>query len=342
MSLTQSATPAPTSAPTGTPTSSIPNEYNEHGMQAGVEDVFGFDAPEEPVNKTPEITTIVEDDSEIPTEQVDQSQDLENVETEPVKPVEPAKPTEPELKLYAEKFKTVQDLKNSFIELGGDPAEFGDNTQLLEQAYQTRQREYSRVRADIAHQNQVQNTAPQKTVEQILQESFQGVDPTKFETPQQMWEAMMNGFGTALNQVQAQVAKPVQGISPQEMTKQIKTVEAIAELERLAPIIKTNKMVRDNFAMHVRVLRDEGRMPMTPDGYQDLKKAYKDFVQGYSALLTESQKLFTDTTDAKELSTATNRDSATVNPAQQPKRNAGDALVDEILDYKTIYDKKYN
>lgn len=340
MSLTQPATPD--SAPTGTPTSSIPNQYNEHGMQAGVEDVFGFDAPEEPANETPEITTIVEDEADLPTEQPDESQDLENVEEQPVKPVEPAKPVETELKLYADKFKTAQDLKNSFIELGGDPAEFGDNIQLLEQAYQIRQREYSRVRADIAHQNQNPAPAPQKTVEQILQESFQGVDPTKFKTPQQMWEAMMNGFGTALNQVQAQVSQPVQGISPQDMARHVKTVEAISELERLAPIIKTNKMVRDNFAMHIRVLRDEVRMPTTPDGQQDLKKAYKDFVQGYSALLSDSQKAFTDTADAKALSTATNRDSAPGNPAQQPKKDPGDALVDEILDYKRTYDKKYN
>lgn len=337
MSLTQPATQD--SAPTGQPTSSIPNEYNESGMQSGVDDVFAFDAPEETVEQTPDVTTIVEDDSTLP----DQTQDLENIETEPVKSVvEPVKPAEQtELKLYADKFKTTQDLKNSFIELGGDPAQFGDNIQLLEQAYQIRQREYSRVRADIAHQNQ---TPPpvQKTVEQILQESFQGVDPTKFETPQQMWEAMMGGFGKALNEVQANQPVPQQGISPQDMAKHVRTVEAITNLESKVPRLKSDKLFRDSFAMHIRVLRDEGRMPMTPDGHQDLNGAFKNFVQGQSAIIEEANKAFEATNDAKTLSTATNRDSAPGNPAQQPRKNAGDALVDEILDYKAEYDRKYN
>lgn len=349
MSLTQSATNPSAQPPSGEPTSSIPDNYDANGIQQVSDDVFGFDEPASEAPETPTVTTIHETDEEFeatqetteePTDETVQepNQDPEN----PQQPTaqEPAQP-QTELKMYANKFKSVQDLKNSFIELGGDPAKYGDNVQQLEEAYAIRQREYSRVRAEIAHPP-AQPAAPQKTVQELMQEQFGSVDPSKFQTPQEMWQAMMNGFGNVLNQVQAQQPQPQQGYSPQEVARHVKTVEAISELERLAPIIKTNKMVRDNFAMHIRVLRDEGRMPTTPDGQQDLKAAYKDFVQGYSALLSESQKSFTDTANAKQLSTATNQDTAQKNPAAAPKVSASDALVNEILDYKKEYDRKYN
>jgi len=345
MPITQPATP-----PTGEPTSAIPNEYDESGMQEVQDDVFAFDVEPAEQDTTPEITNIVDDPDQLPIEPENPENPnepdprLAEQPKAPVKPVEPVTPApQTELKLYAGKFKTPQDLKNSFIELGGDPAQYGENVQQLEEAYQVRQREYSRVRAEIAHQEQQpsQPATPRQTFQEILSEEFSKYDPATFATPADMWKAQTQATAAAAARFEAQQPAPQQGISPQDMAKHVRTVEAIAALEAKAPIIKSNKMVRDNFAMHVRVLRDEGRMPTTADGHQDLEAAFKDFVQGYSGLLTEASKSVGLTNDAKELSSATNQDAAPSNPAAAPKADPGEDLVDEILGYKKEYDHKY-
>jgi len=351
MSLTTPATPAPAAtpenAPTGNPTSSIPESYDNSGKQVVSDDVFGFD---ESVVETPDkplITNLDAEEDEVVTPPVDPATPADPRAAEP-KPADPAKPADPVtpatpdsgLKMYADKFKTVQDLKNSFIELGGDPARYGDNTQLLEEAYAVRQREFSTSRAQIAHINQ-QPTAPQKTFQEILGEEFAKYDPTKFESPQQMWEAQTKATAEAAKRFEEQQVRTPQ-ITPQEMDRQIKIVNNINALETKVPRLRTDSSFRNAFATHIRVMRDEGRMPMNPDGTQNLVGAMKDFIGGQRAVVEEASKAFEAQNDAKTLSTAANADNPPANPAGAPRRSSGDSLADELLQAHDEYVRKYN
>lgn len=350
MPITESATSAPASqdnAPTGNPTSSIANDYDATGKQVVEDGVFDFDAPEEVVEDKPFVQELDEEEDPFsdPEPVADPAQDDT---TQPTQSAQSTQPTAPqtELKLYAEKFKTPQDLKNAYVELGGDPAKFGDNIGQLEEAYRVRQSEYSRVRAQISHgQNQPQQPAmPQQTFQEILNEEFAKYDPSTFASPADMWKAQTQATAAAAARFEAQQARQMQQpqITPQEMDRQIKIVNNVNSLEKLVPRLRTDQNFRKAFATHIHIMRDEGRMPTNPDGTQDLKGAMKDFIQGQSGVFAEVQRSFQSTQDAKQLSTATGSDHAQANPASAPRRSSDDVLVDELLDYKAEYDRKYS
>jgi len=343
MSITQSATPAAAQAPTGEPTSQISNSFDESGKQSVEAGTFDFDQETPVVEEKPFVTEIHEEDPFTPEPEQTPEDPNQADPNEPVtpkveqKPAEPAKQTE--LKLYAGKFQSVQDLKNSFIELGGDPADYEDNVGGLEQAYQVRQREYSRVRAQITHSNQP--TDVPKTVEQLMQEEFAGVDANQFETPQDMMQSLLKGFTNVLNKSQGQQPKPQAGISPEQVARQVKAVEKVTALYSKVPRLKTDKLFQQSFATHIRILCDENRMPMDQEGYEDIHAAFKDFVGGQKAASEEYLKSLGATNDAKVLSTAASSDNTAANPAAGKKIDSGDAIVDEILDYQKDYNRKY-
>lgn len=348
MSLTQPATstPAPAAtpdnAPTGAPTSTIPESYDNSGHQVVSDDVFGIDQPEAPESDKPLVTNLDEPEEEFEDEPAPTDQPATPAKPEDNPATPPATPAAPSngLTMYADKFKTVQDLKNSFIELGGDPARYGDNVQLLEEAYAVRQREFSTSRAQIAHLNQPP-AEPQKTFQEILSEEFAKYDPSKFESPQQMWEAQTKATQAAADRFEKQQTQ-VQQITPQEMDRQIKIVNNINALETKVPRLRTDKNFRQAFATHIRVMRDEGRMPTNPDGTQDLVGAMRDFIGGQRAVAEEASKALQMQTDAKNLSTAANGDNPPSNPAGTPRRSRGDSLVDELISFHDDYTRKYN
>ena len=71
--------------------------------------------------------------------------------------------------------------------MGGDPANYGNDVGALEEAYRVRQSEFSRVRAEIAHNQPAPE--PAKTFQELLNEEFAKYDPTKFTNQVEMWEA---------------------------------------------------------------------------------------------------------------------------------------------------------
>jgi len=351
MSLTQPATSTPATpatpdnAPTGAPTSSIPETYDNSGHQVVSDDVFGIDQPDAPVSDKPLVTNLDELDDELddePPAPTDPNQPATPAKTDDNPTGQPAAPAAPSngLTMYAEKFKTVQDLKNSFIELGGDPARYGDNVQLLEEAYAVRQREFSTSRAQIAHLNQPP-AAPQQTFQEILKEEFSKYDPNSFAGPVDMWNAQQAATEAAAARFEKQQTQ-VQQITPQEMDRQIKIVNNINSLETKVPRLRTDQNFRQAFATHIRVMRDEGRMPTNADGTQDLVGAMRDFIGGQRAVAEEASKNLQMQNDAKNLSTAANGDNPPANPAGAPRRSRGDSLVDELISFHDDYTRKYN
>lgn len=359
--LTQSATTvAPTSeqAPSGTPTSAIPDSYDSTGKQAVDDGVFDFDVTKEEKEETPLVTNLDEQEdasdptpdnpgsapTKTPEQEAQEKADAEakakaDQETKDGKTAEPAKP-QTELKTYAGKFKDVQELKNSFIELGGDPEQFKDDVGQLEQAYLVRQREYSRVRAEISHADQVPPETP-KSVNELLMSEFSQVDPDKFSGPSDMMAALIKGFSNVLQKVQQPVA-PTQNISPEQMARQIKVVENMHSIETKVPRLKSDQQFRQAFATHIRQMRDENRIPKNAEGFEDLHAVMKDFIGGQRALIDEASKSYADTEAAKAVTTATSSDNGGGNPASAPKANPDEQILDDILGYHTEYNRKYN
>lgn len=352
MSMTQPATAASTppatstEAPTGNSTSAIADNYDNKGHQVVDDGVFDFDQPQEVKEDRPLVTTILDEDPEENPEGEPATETSEENETpnENEPPAQtPAKVESPKnesgLSLYANKFKNVQELKNSFIELGGDPAQFADNVQLLEQAYQVRQREFSRTRAEMAAS---QPKAPPKTIEQMMQEEFGAIDPATFQSPLDMWNAMMKGFQNVLTNQQSQQSKQPT-ITPMEMMKQTTIHSELSTLEGEVPRLKTDTALRMAFSTHIRMMRDEGRMPVkVVNGVEieDLKLAFKDLVQGQAALVNELQRTNQATAAAKNVSTAASPDNG---GTSLPKsKSPEDKIVDDLLGYKADFDRKYN
>lgn len=175
-----------------------------------------------------------------------------------------------------------------------------------------------------------------------MQENFGQIDPNSFESPEQMWKAMMDGFGNVLGQMQQQQQPQQQNvITPQEMDRQIKVVNEMNTIEGKVPRLKTDKGFRDLFASHVATMRAENRLPEKSPGVADLTKVMQDFLGGFTASVEEAQKAINAQNQAKNLSTATASDNSTQNPAMQPTKSVEDSLADELIEYTKSFQEKY-
>lgn len=346
MSMTQSAVetpqaPAAPAAPSSEVTPSTPStdSYDNNGMQVVPDGVLDFN--DEVIDETISDETQAQPaDPQQPATPADPAKPDEQQPATPVQPAQPAA-TDTGLKLYADKFKTVQDLKNSYIELGGDPARFGDNVQLLEEAYAVRQSEFSRSRAQLAQP--AQPAVPQKTFQELVREEYAKYDPTKFTTPQEMWEAQAKANEAAAARFEEQnQGRQQQQITPQEMDRQIKIVNNVHSIETKVPRLKTDRNFRNSFATHIRVMRDENRIPVRPDGTEDLDACMKDFISGQSGVFAEAQKAYGAQQDAKALSTTVATEGGAQAPGSgTPHRNSNDALVEDIIGAHNDFQRRY-
>jgi len=347
MSITQSVTPEAEGTPA--PVSGVENNFDEQGHQTGADDLFEFDQPEAPVDDTPIIQPAPGDEivDDTPTENPVDEDGLEGVrvEEQPPQPKteEQQKTEKPqtELKLYADKFKTTQDLKNAFVQLGGDPANYGENVSALEEAYRVRQSEFSRVRAEIAHNQPAPE--PTKSFQELLNEEFAKYDPTTFENPAAMWKAQTEATAAAAAKFEQQQNQPkADQITPQEMDRQIKGLNEMHAIETKVPRLKSDKQFRTGFATHILQMKQEGRLVEKAPGVLDLDHAMKDYIGGVKSLVEEASKAYNQTQTAKNLSTATNSENAPSNPANSPSRSPEDDILEGILEAQAADARKYN
>lgn len=331
------AAPASDTTPSNATPSQIPENYDATGRQVVEAGVLDFDA--EGVDTDPNSEAIVHE-----VDPIDPPQDPA---ADPAKPVEPVKPavTTPvapaEAPLILGKFKTEQDLKNAFIELGGDPARFTD-PKLLEEAYQVRESETSRSRAQLKAAEPVVPTAPLKSFQEMIAEEVAKYDPSKFEGPADMWKAQNDAMAAAAQRFEDQMKNnQPQPLDPAEVDRNIKSLTALHDLETKVPRLKSDTKLRQALAGHIRQLRDEGKMPHTPEGYEDPAGAFRDMIQNQQAVVEEASAALEIAKSGKDLSSTVNADSANPNPASAPKRDAGDAIIDDLLGAKALQDKKY-
>ena len=186
----------------------------------------------------------------------------------------------PEEKVYAGKYKTLDDLKAAFVELGGDPDDYQD-PKMLEEAYKVRQSEYTRT-----HQNNLDKPNSDQPLNETPANVDEMVEKIFSETSEEA-SKIQNGvdlYKFTLKSVLQNLVPMLKNASPEELAKQVAPMIAkttaersaketeLREVETKVPRLRTDKKFRDAFAFHVRGLMTEKR-------YTNLDSAMKDFVQ---------------------------------------------------------------
>lgn len=239
------------------------------------------DASEEASDTTEDTETKTETEEE--SEETETSEDTEDEST----------PSEEAPKLYAGKYKSLDDLKEAFVELGGDPAEYKDE-KLLEEAYKVRQREYTRV-----HQTKpVEEDQDQPPSEEdIIEDALGKVDFSKVKNAK---DAIREATRVAV-QVMRQTNP---GLDEKKLTENLATQlqerdrkqKEISALETDVPRLRTDKGFRKQFAYYVIDKQKEG-------AFVSLKSAMRDFLNEFSTIVDEAAKAKTAQKNAKGATT---------------------------------------
>lgn len=204
----------------------------------------------------------------------------EQPETPPATP-EPPKtetpPATPQDKTYAGKYKTVEELKAAFVELGGNPEAYS-TPEAMEQAYEVRQREFTRVRQEQAEIDRLNNAVPEPQAP-TLDEN--GINELLAQVP---WEQVKDAKDLATHLLGVMV-KNLPKLMPQQ--KQLTEAELAA---KVAPMVAERER-------KLKELGDiEGKVPRLKTD-QNFRKAFAQFVQGQKSdasykSLDESMKDF--------------------------------------------------
>lgn len=189
----------------------------------------------------------------------------------------------PQAEMFAGKFKSLDDLKSAFAELGGNPAKYSD-ARALEEAYEVRQSEYTRARQQVAEQErinrQVENISRQpqpeanKTLnpEELLSELKQSGALDKIETPEDLIRVTLEAVTSRLGNLNNGLShEQVQEIISETKAREERLSE-LHSLESDIPRLKSDEGFRNLFAIFVKEQRLNGQ-------YQSLRESFKDFVK---------------------------------------------------------------
>jgi len=180
--------------------------------------------------------------------------DGEEEETPPKDPSKPEDEKKPE-KVYAGKYKTVDDLKAALIELGIDPADYSSDSD-LETAYKTAQATYTRV-----HQNEIEKrkqeipTDETPDIEKLVTEANTKIDYSTIKNSEQLGQATVKAvLETLMPIMQKLKVNPdeLAGVIGEKITTQSATTNALLtelrDVESKVPRLRTDKKFRDSFA----------------------------------------------------------------------------------------------
>lgn len=188
--------------------------------------------------------------------------------------------------LYAGKFKTVEDLKKAYSELGGDPSRFS-NTDKLAEAYLVRQSEFSRSRNDLAHKTETPpDDGTQPTEDQKLAEEL--ADSIDYSKVKDAKDAVRETLKAAVQlikkyQVPMDPKALVEKLAPEIADREDK-LKQLTALEGKVPRLKTDLFFRKNFAYFVRDQQGEGT-------FVNIQESMKTFLNNYSSIVEEANSI---------------------------------------------------
>jgi len=251
----------------------------------------------------------------------------EDPNKQPEKPTEPAKPAEPVL--LAGKYSTEQELKNAFVQLGGDPSKF-DSVEKLEQAYEVRQAEFTRVRQEQNEARRINEEVDKKEKqnevlsEENLNAMMEKVPWDKITDAKQMFVEMAKVLIANLpaNQMPSE-QELVARMTPMIQEREAKLTE-LHDLETKVPRLKSDPSFRKAFAYHVKGEQDEGT-------YKGIGQSMKNFLKFNQGIVDEVGKSFTDNNAAKNNAGATTPPDGGANMGGAPKPSEDDDILGGII-----------
>lgn len=243
------------------------------------------------------------------------------------KPTEPAKPAEPVL--LAGKYSTEQELKNAFVQLGGDPNKF-DTVEKLEQAYEVRQAEFTRVRQEQSEAQRINAEVDKKEKqnevlsEENLTKMMEQVAWDKVTDAKQMFVEMAKVLlaNIPTNQMPSE-QELVARMTPMIQEREAKLTE-LHDLETKVPRLKSDPSFRKAFAYHVKGEQDEGT-------YQGIGQSMKNFLKFNQGIVDEVGKSFSDNNAAKNNAGATTPPDGGANMGGAPKPSEDDDILGGII-----------
>lgn len=277
----------------------------------------------EETKETPEKTTDIPDTSEKPETETP-TEDPEKPQGDPEKPT----PTKEEPKVYAGKYQSVDELKRAYQNLGGNPDRFTD-PKALEEAYEYRQAEFTRIQQEEAERKRIaeqQPEAPKKDPNEIVESMMNQVDWSKVEDAKDLGKQLLSIFMQNMPQ-NTQAPTPeqlVEKIAPMLQEREQKQ-KALNYIESKVPRLTNDQGFRKAFALHVVGGRPNGTpYPRTNEG---LDEAMKDFLSWGKSIAEEGAKAYQTQTQQKQ-------------NALPPKEHGGDIPtpdtedeIDEVIAY---------
>jgi len=171
-------------------------------------------------------------------------------------PSKPKTEEKKEEKVYAGKYKTVDDLKAALVQLGIDPDDYGSDAE-METAYKVAQATYTRVRQhETEKKSQTITTEEIPTdIEALFKEANAKIDYSKATNAQQLGEATLRAVLETLMPVMQKLKvdpEALAGTIGEKITTQSTQVNTLLtelrEVETKVPRLRTDKKFRDDFA----------------------------------------------------------------------------------------------
>jgi len=267
-----------------------------------------FDDPiEEGVEEIAPQQTESEPQHQTTVQQENGSQEPNNPQiVQPEKDPAQQQPQQQEERTYAGKFKSVEDLRHAFVNLGGNPNKFKSD-EALEEAYEVRQSEFSRVRQEAATIARLEqpiqnpnNTTPNQTGNPLENPEalLDQVEWDKVENARDLGRELLKVVAPLMQQ--PQIAMPseselVDRIMPvmQQREAAQRELQAIeTEVPRLKLVEGQENPFRNAFAMHVKNEKQSG-------SFSDLRTSMKNFLSWAEDISTARAAAKVASTEAK-------------------------------------------
>lgn len=266
---------------------------------------------------------------------------------EPEKPAETPdpQPAQPEpTKLYAGKYQTKEELNAAFIQLGGDPANYGNDPEKVAEAYQVRQSEFTRTRQAVAQEERQKELAQKQAERQqqakgLVQEEIQKVIAKQ---PKDVTELLQH-LTEAMTNIVTQTQQPLQPeIDPNQIAETIQPIikereEKITELhdlEKDVPRLTSDINFRNAFAVFLQGQKSSGR-------YINMKESMKSFLGPNQTIVNDQVKKAQDEAAAKNDAIHSTQPNGGVNNSAPEKKTPEDDIVSGILSEHSTHVKKY-
>jgi len=295
-----------------------------------------FLVPEDDTQTTPpssdDTPSVQPEDNPAPKNDEPANDDTETPQSDPEKPQgDPEKPQAPkeEPKVYAGKYHSVDELKKAYQNLGGNPDRFGDNAQALEEAYEYRQSEFTRLQQEEAERQRLQERQTEDTPKdpnQMVEDMMNKVDWSKVDDAKDLGKQLLSIFMQNMpqNTPAPTPEQLVEKIAPMLQEREQKQ-KALNYIEGKVPRLTTGQGFRKAFALHVVSGRKDGTpYPRTNEG---LDEAMKDFLSWGKSIAEEGAKAYQTQTQQKQ-------------NALPPKEHGGDLPqpteedeIDEVIAY---------